>query len=105
MVRVLGIYRWKNGASFNHEYYNTTHMEITKNALLKFGLVRLESDSFHIDGEAKEGDLIAASNAYFDDIGSAMKAMSEAGDELLADLSNYTTLQPDIKLTKVSIHV
>ena len=95
------IYRWEDGAKFDHEYYNTSHMEITKEALKNHGLVRLESDSFILDKEHNTGDIIAASNAYFKDIDSAVKAMKEVGQVLLADLPNYTTLKPDIKLVKV----
>ena len=105
MIRVFGIYRWVEGAKFDHDYYNTSHMEITKKALEGHGLVRLESDSYIIDKEPCEGEIIAASNAYFKDVESAIKAMQEAGEVLLADLSNYTTLKPEIKLAKVSVHI
>lgn len=42
MIRVIGFYRWKDGATFNHEYYNSEHMRVTKQALLPHGLLRLE---------------------------------------------------------------
>lgn len=104
MIKVFGIYRWEDGAKFDHEYYNTSHMEITKEALKNHGLVRLESDSFILDKEHNTGDIIAASNADFKDIDSAVKAMKEVGQVLLSDLPNYTTLKPDIKLVKVQVH-
>ena len=79
-------------------------MKITKQALQSHGLVRLESDCYILDKEHNDGDIIAASNAYFKDIDSAVKAMKEVGQVLLADLANYTTLKPDIKLAKVNVH-
>jgi hypothetical protein len=33
MIRVIGFYRWSDGANFDHEYYNGEHMRLTKEAL------------------------------------------------------------------------
>ena len=104
MVRVAGIYQWKEGARFNHQYYTTRHMELTYRLLTPFGLIRLESDRAVINDSAEEGEIIATSHAYFDTVEQAHAALAATGDELMADVSNYTTLQPQVYIGVVTSH-
>ena len=104
MIRVIGFYKWQDGASFDHEYYHSKHMQITKEALLPHGLIRLESEQFLSESQPASGDIIAASNAYFANIESAQAALANAGATLLADTPNYTSLQPEIKVAAVTAH-
>ncbi|MDE2430671.1 MAG: EthD family reductase [Burkholderiales bacterium] len=102
MIRVIGFYRWKEGANFNHEYYRSEHMRLTKEALLPHGLLRLESDQYLSKRTPVEGEIIAASNAYFPSIDVAQAAMAAAGAALMSDVPNYTNLQPEIRLSIVT---
>ena len=104
MVRVTGSYFWRQGASFDFDYYATIHMALTRRQLTPHGLTRLESDRFLIDGTPNTGDLIAASHAYFDGIAQARAAMAAAREVLLSDVPKYTTLVPEIKLSIVTTH-
>ena len=105
MIRVTGFYVWREGASFNHEYYNGKHMDLTKELLLSHGLIRLESDQFLLAERPKPGDIVAASHAYFETPAIAQKAMAIVGQDLLKDVPNYTTLLPDIKMSKITTHL
>lgn len=102
MIRVTGLYIWQEGASFDHEYYNGRHMELTKELLLPHGLIRLESDRFLLAKAPRPGDIVAASYAYFETADMAQRAMGIVGQALLQDVPNYTTLLPDIKMSAVT---
>jgi len=104
MIRVIGFYRWKEGAVFDHEYYNSGHMTLTKELLMSHGLIRLESDRYISEKTPIEGEIIAASNAYFDDLLTAQTAMANAGAALMKDVPKYTTLVPEIRITNVNSH-
>lgn len=104
MIRVIGFYRWIEGANFNHEYYNAEHMRLTQNALAPHGLLRLESDRYISTRPPLAGEIIAASNAYFPSLEIAQAAMTVAGAALIADVPNYTNLKPEIRLCIVTTH-
>ena len=104
MIRVIGFYRWEEGAEFNHEYYNSKHMTLTKELLVSHGLIRLESDSYISDKPPFEGEIIATSNAYFRDLLAAQTAMASVGEALMEDVPKYTTLAPEIRITNVTSH-
>jgi uncharacterized protein (TIGR02118 family) len=105
MIRVTGFYRWKDGASFDHEYYNKEHMRITKDLLSPHGLMRLESDRFVGSNPPVTGAIVAATNAYFPSIEVAQRALAASGAALLADVANYTNIKPDMQFSIVTSHV
>ena len=105
MIRVIGFYRWSEGAIFDHEYYNSQHMRLTKESLAPHGLLRLESDRYVSPKPPVAGEIIAASSAYFASLESAQTAMAEVGAILLADVSKYTDLKPEVRLAMVATHL
>ena len=104
MVRVIGFYKWRDGASFDHEYYNKEHMEFTKEKLLPYGLLHLESDQYLSVTPPQPGDVIAASNAYFESPEKAQAAIVAVGNDLMSDVPNYTNLSPELKMSLVTKH-
>lgn len=104
MIRVIGFYRWVEGANFNHKYYNAEHMRLTQEVLAPHGLLRLESDHYISTRPPLAGEIIAASNAYFPSIEIAQAAMATVGAALIADVPNYTNLKPEVRLCVVTTH-
>ena len=39
MIKVTAVYRWREGATFNHDYYHGEHMRIARAALQPLGLL------------------------------------------------------------------
>jgi uncharacterized protein (TIGR02118 family) len=101
VIRVIGLYRWEEGAHFDHEYYHTEHMRITEEILAPHGLMHLESDRFVSAHPPRPGQIVAATNAYFPTLELAQAAMNAAGALLMADVPNYTNLKPQIHLSEV----
>lgn len=105
MIRVTGIYQWEDGAHFDHAYYNSEHMRITREALTANGLIRLESDRVLSSNAPAPGDVIATTNAYFPDLKVAQAAMAIATQALMEDLPKYTNLKPQIRISFVTSHL
>lgn len=105
MIRVTGIYRWDDGAHFDHAYYSTEHMCVAKDALLPHGLVRLESDRFFSQDAPVKGQIIAATHAYFPTLEIAQAAMSMAAQTLMENVPKYTSLTPQMHISEVTTHV
>jgi uncharacterized protein (TIGR02118 family) len=94
MIKVTAVYRWREGATFNHDYYHSEHMRIARAALQPLGLVRLESDRVLYPGEPRPGQVVALTNAFFSDLKQAQTAAKQTMAELSADIPNYTNIQP-----------
>ncbi len=105
MIRVTRYYRWQEGASFDREYYNKQHMELTRDQLLPHGLMRLESDRMLSSRSPVPGEIIAESHAYFKSLEQAQAAMTAVSQILLGNASKYTNLQPEIRLSTVTAHI
>src|SRR5690606_12238069 len=65
MIKVTALYRWREGATFNHDYYHGAHMRIARQVLGPLGLLRLESDRVLYPGDPRPGQVMALTNAFF----------------------------------------
>ena len=101
MIRVMGLYRWAEGAHFDASRYASEHAELSRRLLTPLGLQRLELARFLSAGAARPGDLIAATFADFVDLASAQAALAQAGPELAAHVESYSSLRPQINLCEL----
>lgn len=104
MIRIVGFYRWQDGAHFDHTYYHSEHMHIARDALSPHGLMRLESDRFLSQAAPVPGQIIAATYAYFPSFEVAQAALIAGVKTLIDDVSKYTNLMPEIHLSEVYSH-
>lgn len=108
MIRVTGLYRWSDGATFDHAYCNSEHMRITKEALKPHGLLRLVAIVSFLQNHRRRvksaREIIAASNAYFSSVEAAQAALAAAGALLMTGVSEYTNLKPEIRSSAVTSH-
>ena len=101
MIRVMGLYHWAEGARFDADCYAGEHAELSRRLLTPLGLQRLELARFLCAGTPRPGDLVAATFADFPDLASAQAALAQAGPELAAHVSRYSSLQPQIRLCEL----
>lgn len=104
LAKVTGIYRWSDGARFDHDYYHSEHARLTTELLAPLGLLRFESDRTVGAPGLQPGTVVACSNAYFASLGEAQAALSRAGAALAADLPKYTNIRPVLHLSEVLVH-
>ena len=104
MIKVTAVYRWREGATFNHDYYHSEHMRIARAALQPLGLVRLESDRVLYPGEPRPGQVVALTNAFFSDLKQAQTAAKQTAAALMADVPNYTNIESESYLAQLNEH-
>jgi uncharacterized protein (TIGR02118 family) len=95
MIRVSVFYPNEEGGRFDHEYYNQRHLPLVKEKMRGLGLLRAESDR-GMAGEEPESPppYVCIAHLYFNSAHDFERAMAATGEELMADLPNYTNLTP-----------
>jgi uncharacterized protein (TIGR02118 family) len=93
MIRVSVLYPVTDGATFDHEYYRTTHVPM---ATAAWGLADAVIE------KGIDGPYVAAVHVTFaslEDFGTAMG--SEASGAVIADVVNFTTINPVMQISEV----
>jgi uncharacterized protein (TIGR02118 family) len=93
MIRFSVLYPTTEGATFDHDYYRDKHVPL---ALQTWGI-----DSAQID-KGIDGPYVAAVHFTFessDAMGAALA--SEGTAAVMADVANYTTIQPVIQTSEI----
>ena len=91
MIKVSVMYPKTDGASFDMEYYKTTHFEIVDRTMKP---TRWEIDS-GIDGPYE-----AAGHLYYDSMDAMQAGMGEAS-EAMGDVPNFTTIQSVVQIANI----
>ena len=93
MIRVSVLYPETDGATFDHDYYASTHVPM---ALKAWGL-----DGAQID-KGVNGPYVAAVHFTFESLEAMQSAMaSEGTGELMADMANFTTITPVLQTSEI----
>ncbi|WP_165189104.1 EthD family reductase [Caulobacter soli] len=103
MVVVSVLYPATVGVSFDHAYYDATHIPLVKAAFTATGLTDVKV--FHGLSAADGGPapFVAMAHLTFESpeaLGASMGG--PRGDEIRADVVNFTTIQPVIQVSTVS---
>ena len=102
MIRVSVLYANEAGKKFDADYYRNTHMKMAGERLKSFGLVRYEVDKGVAGGTpGAPAPFIGACHFYFNTIEEFQKGMGAHGKELMADIPNYTNIQPTIQISEI----
>jgi len=96
MYRVSIHYPKTDGATFDHEYYKSSHMPLVA--------ARLGDNctSWGVD-KVIDGHLEAIGYLVVDDLGGFGTAMTEHGAEIIGDVPNYTSIQPQIVVSEITV--
>ena len=101
MVRVSVFYPKAEGKSFNFDYYLEKHMRLVDERLTPFGLLKSSVDKGMPSSEFGPPPFIAVAHLEFETMDAYEKAFAHAGDELIADVPNYTDIEPIIQTNEV----
>ncbi len=102
MIRVSVLYPAKDGARFDYAYYAQKHMPLVKARLGRLGLVRFEIDRGLAGGTLGSPPLFACiGHLYFHSAADFEKAMKAHGAELMADVLNFTNIQPQVQISEI----
>ncbi len=102
MIRVSVLYPSDSGKKFDLDYYVNKHMALVRQRLGDLGLVRLEVDrGLSGGGPGEAAPFVCIGHVYFDSLEHFRTAMSRHGQELLADVPNYTDIPPRIQVSEI----
>jgi uncharacterized protein (TIGR02118 family) len=102
MIRVSVLYAHEAGKKFDHDYYVNKHMKLVRERLMSFGLVRTEVDKGRAGGApGAPAPYVAIGHEYFGALDEFQKGMGQHGKEIMADVANYTTIQPQIQISEI----
>ena len=93
MIRMSVFYPKTEGASFDHDYYKNKHIPL---CLKTWGISDAEID------KGVNGPYVAAVHFKFDSMDALGAAMGNPGTaDVMADVANYTTIQPVLQTSEV----
>ena len=101
MIRVLIMYPNEEGKRFDWEYYLNNHKALVHEKLDGLGLARIEADrgigTAQPDAPAP---YVAVGHLYYNTMEDFQRCMS-CSDALMADIPNFTDIQPQIQISEV----
>lgn len=92
-VQVL--YPVSDGATFDYDYYTTTHFALVKKVLGANGMTSDSASKGLAGGPDVPSPFFAIWTGVFPDMATLQGALAEAGP-VLADIPNYTNVQPQM---------
>jgi uncharacterized protein (TIGR02118 family) len=100
MIRVAVLYPNSEGSTFDVEYYKRTHMKLVWQKLGTLGLLRCEVDAGVETGDGERPPYAAIGYMYFETLAQFESAFAPAVDELIADVPNYTNIEPVLQTSE-----
>ncbi len=101
MIRVSALYPNKEEARFDFDYFTQKHLPFVHEKLKSFGLVRTEVDKGIAGVSGPPAPYIAATHLIFESIEKFQTAFAAVGEEIMADIPNYTDINPEIQISEM----
>lgn len=101
MYRVSVMYPNQEGAKFDFEYYLHTHMELVKNHLKSFGLIKIGVERGLSDGGDQPAPYICIGSLYFEAANDYEKGIAAVGPMLRGDIQNFTDITPLRQISEI----
>lgn len=95
MFRVSILYPKTDGATFDHDYYRTSHMPLVAG---KLGDVCTEWSA----DQVLDGPYEAIGYLWVNDLEKFGSTMAEHGAEIMGDVPNYTTITPQLVVSQIN---
>ena len=102
MVRISVQYPSGDGKKFDVDYYVKKHMRLVQQRLGGLGLLRWEVDRGLAGGTpGAPAPFACIGHLYFNTVDEFQAAMKAHGKELVADVPNFTNIQPQFQISEV----
>ena len=103
MIKVSVLYPHQEGIRFDMDYYLNSHIPMVRQ---KLGAACKGAAVEHGLGGAASGSLptyVAMGHLYFDSVEAFQAAFAPYASAIMADIPNYTTIQPIIQISEVKL--
>jgi len=101
MFRVSVMYPNQEGVRFDINYYRTKHMELVKNLLKPFGLIKTEVDRGLSGGGNLSPPYVCVGHLYFDSKDGYDRGVAEKGAVIRGDIPNFTNGTPIRQISEI----
>ena len=102
MIRVSVLFPYEEGAKFDHAYNIEKHIPMVKEVLGSRGLVKVEVDKgISAADPSAPAPFVAATYLFFNTVDEVHQAFMAAGKQVMGDIPNYTTINPQIQISEI----
>jgi len=103
MIRLTAIYSATDGQTFDDAYYFDKHHKLCLARLKPEGMVSCQFDKGLSDASGGKPPYVAIAHLVFNSIDDFQKAMAKHGEEIMADVPNYTKIQPVLQISEIIV--
>ena len=102
MIRVIVSYPNAAGARFDFDYYLSTHVPMVETKLRGRGLTGwIIEQGLSGGAPGTQPEFLVQAQLHFESVEAFEAAMESEGPEIMADIPNYTDIQPQIQVNRV----
>ena len=102
-IKVSVLYPYEIGKSFDMDYYCNKHVPMV-GGLLGDALIGATIEEGVSGGEpGSPAPYVAMGNIYFETVESFQNSFGANADKIMADIPNYTNIEPVIQISEVKI--
>jgi uncharacterized protein (TIGR02118 family) len=98
MIRVAVLYPNAEGSSFDVDYYINHHMKLVQEKMGPLGLLGWEVDAGIAGMDNSTAPFACIGYISFESVQAFEDAFGKVGEELVADIPNYTNITPTIQI-------
>ena len=103
MIKVSVLYPWTPGASFDMDYYCDKHMALVRRLLGKTLKGVAVDAGLSGDSKGTKPPYVAIGHLLFDSLDDVRKVFAVHGETLMADVANYTAIEPVFQISEVKL--
>jgi uncharacterized protein (TIGR02118 family) len=103
MIKVSVFYPHSSGASFDIDYYVSKHLPMVRSLLGKACKGATVEHGLSGPAPGSAPAYIAMGHLYFDTVGEFQEAWAPNAAQIVADIPNYTAIQPLIQISEVRL--
>lgn len=103
MIKVSVMYPNTPGARFDHAYYGNTHMPLVKSKMGQALLYYTVDKGLAGGAPGQPATYVAMCHLFCDSVESFQAAFGPHAQAIMADIPNYTDLQPVLQISEVVV--
>lgn len=101
MIRIAVMYPNEPGKRFDMDYYLQSHMPLVRERYTAHGLIGADVDEALSKSGERAAPFLVIAYMTFPGMDEFMAATKAAGKEVMADVQNFTDIQPQVQISRI----
>jgi len=101
VIRMSVFYPTGTSAQFDHSYYTGEHRKLVQTRLGDFGLKAIDMEKGVSDPTGGPPSYVACGHLTFTSLQDFQTGWAKHGNEIVADVPNFTNIQPVVQISEV----